>query len=94
MPKRLRLNKKGNSQQQIDYSIRPNYMEYEGQYYHMAEFLSLEEGKVYRPATSRLARWIESARNDFYKQVEKLIVPQRIETRTYLSDIVALWLPS
>ena len=94
MPKRLRLNKKSNSQQQIDYSIRPNYVEYEGQYHHMAEFLSLQEGKVYRLTTSHLARWTESARNDFYKQVEKLIVPQRVETGTYLSDIVTLWLPS
>lgn len=90
MPKRLRLNKKGNSQQQIDYSIRPNYVKYDRQYYHMAEFLSLQEGEVYRPATSHLARWIESARNDFYEQVEKLIAPQRVETETYLSDIVAL----
>lgn len=94
MPKRLRLNKKSNSHQQTDYSIRPNYVEYEGQYYHMAEFLSLQEGKVYRPSTSRLARWIESARNDFYEQVEKLIASQLVETGTYLSDIVALWLPS
>ena len=78
----------------IDYSIRPNYVEYEGQFYHIAEFLSLQEGKVYRPATSRLARWMESARNDFYEQVERLFAPQRVETGTYLSDIVALWLPS
>ena len=78
----------------IDYSIRPNYVEYEGQFYHIPEFLSLQEGKVYRPATSRLARWMESARNDFYEQVERLFAPQRVETGTYLSDIVALWLPS
>lgn len=78
----------------IDYSIRPNYVEYEGQFYHIAEFLSLQEGKVYRPATSRLVRWMESARNDFYKQVEKLFASQRVETGIYLSDIVALWLLS
>lgn len=78
----------------IDYSIRPNYVEYEGQFYHIAEFLSLQEGKVYRPATSRLACWMESARNDFYKQVEKLFVPKWDETGIYLSDIVALWLLS
>ena len=94
MPKRLRLNKKSNVPRTIDYSIRPNYVEHEGQFYHIAEFLSLQEGKVYRPATSRLARWMESARNDFYEQVEKLFAPQRVETGTYLSDIVALWLPS
>ena len=60
----------------------------------MAEFLSLQEGKVYRPATSRLASWMESARNDFYEKIEKLVDPQRVETGTYLNDIVALWLPS
>ena len=94
MPKRLRLNRNRNVDQKIDYSSRPNYVEYEGQVYHMAEFLSLQEGKVYRPATSRLVHWMESARNDFYENVEKLIRPQRVETGTYLSDIVALWLPS
>ena len=60
----------------------------------MAEFLSLQEGKVYCPATSRLARWMESARNDFYEKIEKLVDPQRVETGTYLNDIVALWLPT
>lgn len=60
----------------------------------MAEFLSLQEGKVYRPATSCLARWMESARNDFYEKIEKLVDPQRVETGTYLNDIGALWLPS
>ena len=37
---------------------------------------------------------MESARSDFYEQAEKRFVPQRVETGTYLSDIVALWLPS
>ena len=60
----------------------------------MAEFLLLQEGKGYHPATSRLARWMELARNDFYQKIEKLIDPQRVETGTYLKDIVALWLPS
>ena len=95
LPKRLRVSKKTNSpKHQIDYSLRPNYVEHEGQYYHIAEFLSLQEGKVYRPATSRLSRWMESARNDFYDQIEKLLDPQRVETGTYLNDIVALWIPS
>ena len=95
LPKRLRVSKKSTSaKHQTDYSIRPNYVEHEGQYYNMAEFLSLQEGKVYRPATSHLARWMESARNDFYEKIEKLVDPQRVETRTYLNDIVTLWLPS
>ena len=95
LPKRLRVSKKSTSaKHQTDYSIRPNYVEHEVQYYHMAEYLSLQGGKVYRPATSRLARWMESARNDFYEKIEKLVDPQRVETGTYLNDIVALWLPS
>ena len=69
LPKRLRVSKKSTSaKHQTDYSIRPNYVEHEGQYYHIVEFLSLQEGNVYRPATSRLARWMESARNDFMKK--------------------------
>lgn len=68
LPKRLWVSKKATStKHQTDYSICPNYVEHEGQYYHMAEFLSLQEGKVYHPATSRLACWMESARNDFYE---------------------------
>ena len=95
LPKRLRVSKKATrTKHETDYSIRPNYVEHEGQYYHMAEFLSLQEGKVYHPATSRLACWMESARNDFYEKIEKLIDPQRVESGTYLNDIVALWLPS
>jgi len=71
LPKCLRVSKKATStKHQTDYSIRPNYVEHEGQYCHMAEFLSLQEGKVYRPATSRLARWMESARNDFYEKLK------------------------
>ena len=95
LPKRLRVDQKTKSaERQTDYSIRPNYVEHEGQHYHMAEFLSLQEGKVYRPATSRLARWMESARNDFYEKIENLMNPQRVETGTYINDIVALWIPS
>ena len=41
---------------------------------------------MYRPATSCLARWMESARNDFYEKIEKLVDPQRVETGTYLND--------
>lgn len=95
MWKHLRLNGNRNVDQKIDSSISPNYVEYKGQFCHMAEFLSLQEGKVYRPATSHLARWMESGRDDFYENVEKRIRPQQVETAgTYLSDIVALWLLS
>jgi hypothetical protein len=78
----------------MTYSARPNYVEYEGQYFHMAEFLSLQQGKVYRPMMSRLSRWLESARNDFYENVEKSVRPLHVTSGVYLKDIVALWIPS
>ena len=53
LPKHLWVSKKTNSpKHQTDHSLHPNYVEHEGQYYHIAEFLSLQEGKVYHPATS------------------------------------------
>ena len=39
----------------------------------MAEFLSLQEGKVYRPATSRLANGWNQRETSFKKKIEKLI---------------------
>lgn len=52
--------------------MRPNYFEYEGEYYHIAEFLSLHQGKVYNPSVSRMSRWMAVSRNDFYERVEIL----------------------
>lgn len=53
--------------------IPPNYVEYEGEYYHIAQFLSLRQGKVYSPSTSRMARWMAVARSSFYEKVEKIV---------------------
>ena len=95
LPQRLKNPAKTRSAEHgIDYSKRPNYVRYEGQYFHMAEFLSLQEGKVYRLSASRLARWIDSARNDFYAKAFEFVNPQRVATGRYLYDIVAMWLPS
>ena len=70
-------------------------MKYEDQYFHMAEFLSLQQGKIYHPGMSRLSHWIESARNDFYENVEKTIHPLHVASGVYQNDIVAfIWIPS
>ena len=74
--------------------MHPNYVEYEGQFFHIAEFLSLQQGKVYRPMASRLARWIASARNDFYENIEKAVCLFQVSGALYPSNIVAIWLPS
>ena len=73
--------------------VPPNYVEYEGNFYHIAEFLSLQQGKVYSPSTSRLARWMAVARSDFYEKVEKLVSPEVTESGLYFNDIAAFWVP-
>ena len=95
LPKWLRNPAKTRSAEHgIDYSKRPNYVLYEGQYFHLAEFLPLQEGKVCRPSASRLSRWIDSARNDFYAKAFEFVNPQRVANGMYFYDIVAMWLPS
>lgn len=95
LPQQLRNPAKTRSAEHgTDYSKRPNYVRYEGQYFHMAEFLSLQYGKLYRPSASWLSHWIDSARNDFYAKAFEFVNPQRVATWTYLYDIVAMWLPS
>lgn len=95
-PKRFRRlqGPETSTEHRTDYSVHPSYVEYEGNYFHIAEFLSLQQGKVYRPTMSRLSRWIESARNDFYERIEKSVNPSRVSLGVYLYDIVAVWLPS
>ena len=75
-----------------DYSAHPSYVEYQGTFYHIAEFLSLQQGKVYRPSTSRNARWILSSRDDFYEKIEKTVTPSRTENGVYLGQYAAFWL--
>ena len=55
------------------YKWKPNYVYFEGHYYHMATFLSLNEGKVYRPGSSRMARGMAPSQNDLYDKVHMLL---------------------
>lgn len=73
--------------------LPPNYVEYEGKFYHIANFLSLQQGKVYNPSTSRMARWMAVARSDFYEKVEAIVSPKKTTNGLYLSDISAFWVP-
>ena len=73
--------------------LPPNYVEYEGEFYHIANFLSLQQGKVYNPSTSRMARWMAVARNDFYERVEAIVNPKKTSNGLYLNDISAFWVP-
>ena len=71
--------------------LTPNYDEYKGKFYHIANFLLLQQGKVYIPSTSRMARWVAMARNDFYERVETIVNPKKATNGLYLSDISAFW---
>ena len=70
---------------------KPNYVPYEGEYYHIAKFLELQQGKVYRPAASRLSRWMSTSRKDFYDNIMKTINPLRKNNNMYLNDFFAFW---
>ena len=74
-------------------SVPPNYVEYDGEFYHIAEFLSLQQGKVYNPSSSRMARWMAVSRNDFYERVEKLVAPNKSENGLYFEDVAVFWVP-
>ena len=66
---------------------------YEGEYYHIANFLSLQQGKVYNPSTSRMARRMAVARTKFYERVERIINPMKTKNGLYLNDITSFWIP-
>ena len=55
------------------YSNKESYVEFNGQVYHIAEFLSLQQGKVYSPSVGRISRWISSGRSTFYDLVDKTV---------------------
>ena len=57
------------------------------------EFLSLQQGKVYQPSTSRMSRWMTVSRSDFYERVEKIVSPNKTTSGLYLEDIAAFWVP-
>ena len=93
LPKR-RKTEKSSSKPVKDYSRLPSYVEFEGSFFHIAEFLSLQEGKVYRPQTSRISRWMASSQSDFYEQIDKLISPEKTPDGLYLDDFASFWVPN
>lgn len=47
---------------ETEISVLPNYVEYEAEFYHIAQFLpSLQQGKVYSPSSPRMARGMAGA---------------------------------
>lgn len=90
LPKRLRTST-ARSKLDKDYSQLPSYVEFEGNFFHISEFLSLQEGKVYRPQTSRISRWMASSQSDFYETINEIISPQKTENGLYVEDLASFW---
>ncbi|KAL9977288.1 hypothetical protein ACROYT_G014677 [Oculina patagonica] len=70
-----------------------NYVEYDGQVFHIAHFLSLQEGKVYKPNSGRIARWMTTSRANFYDSIEKQTETLHSDTLS-LESYVAIFRPS
>ena len=54
--KRARVLSGNNNGGQDLRTANPSYIEYNGTYFQISEFLSIQQGKVYTPSTSRNAR--------------------------------------
>ena len=93
LPKRRKTGK-SSSEPDRDFSQLPSYVEFEGSFFHIAEFLSLQEGKVHRPQTSRISSWMASSQSDFYEQIDKLISPERTQNGLYLDDFGSFRVPN
>ena len=52
---------------------RPNYVEYDGNVYHIARFLSLQCMKTYTPMSSRKERWKSSNMDNYFDNIRKQI---------------------
>lgn len=78
--KRERFHQKSNPEQ---------YVEYNGNVYHIANFLSLQLGKTYMPTRGRLSRWMATSRSDFYDSISTSGTNSGLK----LDDMAALFVP-
>ena len=65
--------KASTTREETEFKWKPNYVFFEGHYYHISRFLSLNEGKVYRADSSRMGRWMATSQQDFYDKVHQLL---------------------
>ena len=88
---RRRFNYRDDTSGTSQNSVLPDYVKYDIEFYHIVEFLSLQQGKVYNPSSSRMARWMAVSRNDSYERVERLVAPNKSEDGLYFDDVAAFW---
>ena len=70
--KRARVLSGNNNSGQDLRTTNPSYIEYNGTYFHISEFLSIQQGKVYMPSTSRNARWMAVSKVNYYDNIDKI----------------------
>lgn len=67
------------------------YVEFNGVYYHIAQFLSLQQGKQYMPATSRNSRWMAVSKVNYYDSIGKISRSQEKED-LICNSFAAFWM--
>ncbi|KAJ7391982.1 hypothetical protein OS493_014911 [Desmophyllum pertusum] len=84
-------NTPGNTRQHIE-TNKAQYIEYNGQVYHIANFLSLQIGKAYVTSSGRLSRWLSTSRCNFYDSIASYLNVGE-KTVFSLGSFIALFVP-
>ena len=74
------------------YSWNPQYVNYNGQIYHLARFLSIQEGKMYCPSASRGERWKSSNTTSYYEKLTDVSEVHRENGFLCVGDFGRFWL--
>ena len=70
---------------------KEQYVEYNGEVYHISNFLSLQIGNAYVPSSGRLSRWLSTSRCDFYDSIESRLNSDKADFT--LRNFIALFVP-
>lgn len=91
--KRARLLSGNNNSGQDLRTTNPSYIEYNGTYFHISEFLSIQQGKVYMPSTSRNARWMAVSKVNYYDNIDKIAPsPNQEDMHCRVHAYAAFWM--
>ena len=83
--------KASTKREETEYKWKPNYVFFEGHYYHISRFLSLNEGKVYRADSSRMGKWMATSQQDFYNKAHQLLTIEGKSTSVAVHDFAAFY---
>lgn len=59
---------------------------------HFANLLSLQQGKVHNPSTSKMTSWMAITITEFYERVERIVNLTKTENGLY-QNITSFWIP-